>query len=165
MRYRWLNGWLQMARWLRLCSFIGAAMLLAMLLWGVWLRPIQQQHEQWQQQWRQQAHRYRQHLQLLRAMPSFVGLKQQAEQIEAQFSSAASRPFSLPDLLNASGAVLEYWHPVGQGGELSLTLDWSQFIALLDYLSALKPTLLSSQFNLQREEQQLHLVMELTDEN
>jgi len=61
--------------------------------------------------------------------------------------------------------VLEYWRPAGQGGELSLTLNWPQFIALLDYLSALQPTLLFSQFKLQREEQQLRLIMELTDEN
>ncbi|MFK8256424.1 hypothetical protein ACFL9S_01370 [Erwinia sp. AnSW2-5] len=165
MMYRWLNGWLQMATWLRLCSFCGAALLLAMLLWGAWLRPIQQQQQQWEQQHQQQAQRYHQQLQLLRAMPALVALQQQTEQLEAQLASAISRSFSLSDLLHASGAVLEYWHPSGQGGELSLTLDWSQFIALLDYLSALQPTLLSSQFNLQREEQQLRLVMELTDEN
>ena len=163
--YRWLNGWLQMAVWLRLCSFCGAALLLALLLWGAWLRPVQQQQQQWEQQWQQQAHRYRQQLQLLRAMPALVTLQRQAEQLESQLASVVSRSFSLSDLLNASGAVLEYWRPSGKGGELSLTLDWSQFIALLDYLSVLQPMLLSSQFNLQREEQQLRLVMELTHEN
>lgn len=165
MMYRWLKGWLQMAAWLRLCSFCGVALLLTLLLWGVWLRPVQQQQQQWEQQWQQQAQRYRQQLQLLRAMPALAALQQQTEQVEAQLASAVSRSFSLSDLLNASGAVLEYWRPSGQGGELSLTLDWSQFIALLDYLSVLQPTLLSSQFNLQREEQQLRLVMELTHEN
>lgn len=165
MMYRWRGGWLQMAAWLRLCSFCGVALLLTLLLWGVWLRPAQQQQQQWDQQWQQQGQRYRQQLQLLRAMPALVALQQQTEQLEAQLASAVNRSFSLSDLLNASGAVLEYWRPAGQGGELSLTLDWSQFIALLDYLSALQPTLLSSQFNLQREEQQLRLVMELTNEN
>lgn len=165
MMSRWLNGWLQRASWERLCSFCGATLLLATLLWSVWLRPIQQQQQRGEQQWQQQAHRYRQQLQLLRAMPALVALQQQTEQLEAQLASGVSRSFSLSDLLNASGAVLEYWHPVGQGGELSLTLNWQQFIALLDYLSALQPALLSSRFNLQREEQQLRLVMELTDEN
>ena len=165
MMHRWLIGWLQMAAWLRLCSFCGAALLLAMLLWGVWLRPIQQKQQQWEQQSQHQAHRYRQQLQLLRAMPALAALQQQTEQLEAQLVSDVSGSYSLSDLLKASGAVLEYWRPAGQGGELSLTLNWPQFIALLDYLSALQPTLLFSQFKLQREEQQLRLIMELTDEN
>lgn len=165
MMHRWLIVWLQMAAWLRLCSFCGAALLMALLLWGGWLYPIKQQQQQWERQSQQQAQRYRQQLQLLRAMPALVALQQQIEKREAQFISGVSRSFSLSDLLHASGAVLEYWHPAGQGGELALTLDWSQFIALLDYLSALQPAPLSTQFKLQREEQQLHLVMELADEN
>lgn len=165
MMQRWLIGWLQMATWLRLCSFCGAALILAMLLWGAWLRPIQQTQQQCVQEWQHQAHRYRQQLQLLRVMPALVDLQQQTELLEAQLASGVSRSFSLSDLLKASGAILEYWHPLGQGGELSLTLDWPQFIALLDYLSALQPALLFSRINLQREEQQLQLVMELTDEN
>ncbi|MCS3608803.1 MULTISPECIES: HofO family protein [Erwinia] len=165
MMHRWLIGWLQMPAWIRLGSFCGAALLLAMLLWGAWLHPIKQKQQQGEQQWQQLAHRYRQQLQLLRAMPALATVQQQTEQIEARLTSDVIRPFLLPDLLKASGAVLEYWHPAGQGGELSLMLNWPQFIALLDYLSALQPTLLFSQFKLQREEQQLRLVMELTDEN
>lgn len=96
MMHRWLIVWLQMAAWLRLCSFCGAALLLALLLWGGWLYPIKQQQQQWERQSQQQAQRYRQHLQLLRAMPALVALQQQIEKREAQFISGVSRSFPCP---------------------------------------------------------------------
>lgn len=165
MTQRWLTGWLHMPAWQRLGSFGCIGMLLASLLWFSWLRPAQRQQQQLDLQRQQQGQRYRQQLLSLQAMPALFVLQQQTERMQMQLKTAADHPFSLPALLSASGAMLEYWHPAGQGGELSLTLDWSQFILLLEYLSACQPVLFMPRFSLQREAWQLRLVMELTDED
>ncbi|QGU85991.1 HofO family protein [Erwinia sorbitola] len=165
MMHRWLIGWLQIAAWQRLTSFSIAALLLATLIWLGWLRPGYQQQQQLEKQRQQLTQRYHQQRRLLQDIPALFILQQQAEKLRAELLPAENRPFSLPALLNSSGAVLESWRPSGQWGELTVTLDWVQFLALLDYLSVLQPVPLIPQFSLQRKEQRLHLVMELTDEN
>lgn len=161
--HRWISIWLQTATWQRLVSFSVAAMLLVIMLWFGWLDPIQKQQQRLEQQGLQQAQRYRQQLASLRSIPALFALQQQAQQLKVQLSPDESVPFSLATLLETSGAVLEYWRPAGQGGELSLMLNWPQFIALMDYLLSLRPAPAIPQFSLQREQQQLRLVMELTD--
>lgn len=165
MTYRMLADGLLRGAWGQLTCFFAITLLLTLLLWSFWWHPIQREQQRLAQQSRLQSQRYRQQLHALRTLPSLAALQRQTEHLQHQLRPATPVAFSLPAMLEASGAVLEYWHPVGKGGELALHLEWSQFIALLNYLSSLQPVLPIPRFSLQHDAQQLRLVMELTDEH
>ncbi|MEN4911688.1 hypothetical protein [Erwinia amylovora] len=166
MSNRWLTAWLRLEPgWLRVASVAGATLLLMLLLWYSWLRPAQRQQQQLEQQLHQQILDYQQQLQLLAALPALAVSQRRLACLQQQLLPAAGMRFSLPVLLNTSGAELEHWHPAAEGGELAATLQWTQFAGLLNYLSTLQPAPALPAFSLTREQAQLRLVMELTDES
>ncbi|MBD8168842.1 type II secretion system protein GspM [Erwinia persicina] len=164
MIHRQITGWLQMSAGWRLVSFTAATLLLLLLLWFTWWYPLQREQQQLAQQLQQQRQHYRQLLQALPAIPSLVTLQQQVEEGRVQLSAHAEA-LSLPELLHVSDGTLEYWHPAAGGGELAMQLQWSGFMALLHYLSSLCPAPDIPRFRLQREGQQLRLLMEITHDH
>ncbi|MBD8163765.1 HofO family protein [Erwinia persicina] len=163
MTSRWVTGWLQLAAGWRVLSFTATALLLLFLLWLVWWHPAQREQQRLAHQYQQQSQRYRQQLLALSAGPSLWALQQLEEQARLRPEPVAV-PFSLPELLRHSGGTLEYWHPAADGSELAMQLQWPGFMALLNYLSSLRPVPDLPRFSLQRDAQQLRLIMEISDE-
>ncbi|ADP10595.1 Conserved membrane protein hofO [Erwinia sp. Ejp617] len=166
MNNRWLTAWLQLEPgWLRLASVSAVTLLLLLLLWYSWLRPAQRDQQQLEQQLRQHILDHQHQLRLLAALPALAVSQRRLDCLQQQLLPVAGMRFSLPVLLNTSGAELEHWHPATEGGELAATLQWAQFAGLLNYLSALEPAPALPAFSLTREQAKLRLVMELTDES
>lgn len=165
MSNHWLVAWLQLEPWwLRLASICGVTLLLTLLLWYSWLRPAQRQQLQLEQQLQLHILEYHHQLQSLAALPALAVSQRQLASLQQRLLPVTTMGFSLPALLNISGAELEYWHPATTGGELAVILQWPQFAELLNYLSTLQPAPVMPAFSLKRQQQQLRLVMVLTDE-
>ena len=164
MIQRYLLRWLQAAWWLKTASVLALVVVLAALgwLWGV--SPALQQAAQLAQQQRQEVLRYQLSLQQLQKIPALSTLRARLEQLQA--AGEARRAFSLPTLLSESGARLQHWQPGPQGGELALTLQWPQFIRLLDYLTRLRPPVSIVRLSLHGDAQALRLLLTLvTDQD
>lgn len=163
---RWLLAWLQLEPgWLRPASICGVTLLLMLMLWYSWLLPAQRQQQQLALQRQQHLKQYQHQLRLLAALPALSISQRQVACLQRQLLPAATLRFSLPDLLSTSGVELQRWRPATTGGELTVILDWPQFVELLSYLSALQSAPAMPAFSLKREQARLRLVMELTDES
>jgi len=157
-------AWLEAECWFRVLTIAGGGIVLFLLLWQCWLRPVQQKTQWLEQQEQKQLRNYQKQLLTLFSLPPLTQLEQQYSQLGEQIAAASGPRFSLPALLVASGGELEHWQPEERGGELALRLHWQQAVALLDYLMLLKPAVAIPALTLTGPSPQLHLLMKLHDE-
>jgi len=161
----WAIAWLASARWQQALGFSALGSLLLVLLWQLWLQPVQQTSVRLRQQIQQQADRYHQRLKPLLALPPLSLLEQQLDRMPLPAVSEKQKPFFIPALLTARGAELEHWQPGERGGELMLSLSWQQFIELLNDLVAGQRPMTIPALTLQGDAPRLQLLMELSDES
>lgn len=162
MTQRYLLRWLQAAWWLKTASVLALVAVLAALGWLWGASPVLQQADQLAHQQRQALLRYRLQLQQLQKIPALSTLRARLEQLQA--AGESRRDFSLPALLSESGARLQHWQPGPQGGELALTLQWPQFIRLLDYLTTLRAPVSIVRLSLHGNAEALRLLLTLVTE-
>ncbi len=161
MKWHGLMLWLQSPRWVKMSSFSGLWLGIYMLLWRGWSYPASEQSKQLEQASRQHQQQLQLQARLQLAQPSLLAIKQQSDELSRWLVSVSPRAFSLPALLQSSGARLTHWRPQQAGGELALELSWSQFIALLRYLATLEPAPRISVLTLQGSPPRLQLMMVL----
>ncbi|MFG1174849.1 hypothetical protein AAFN90_14900 [Erwiniaceae bacterium CAU 1747] len=161
MSNRGLRGWLAADTRLPMFSVIGSGVLISLLIWQFWLRPLQHTAQQLDRQRQAQASRYLQRLEALRRLPALSALEQQRTELSERIVAEEGPHFSLPALLAASGGEFEHWQPAENGGELTIRLGWQQFVDLLGYLMTLRPAVTIPALTLQGQSPRLHLLIQL----
>lgn len=155
-----ISRWLGFPLWLQAIFLCLPIAVIVLITWWLWSSPVFRQSTLLQSQQQQQSGQYQQRIQRLLAMMSLASLNHEIAQLRQSLHPDKVKTFSLLDMAQASGGEIAVWQPAGQGGNLTLALNWPQVHSVFDYFGSLQTGVELPHFSLKPE--QAHLRFQLT---